>query len=230
MPGQGTTRAFAAVALFIAGAIAAYVFIRDEPEPASGMTERTSAQSPSRRARPSRPSPGSDFDGESIPDSVDATLHAPHFDLAQLDYDGLRLQTPDNLYWLLAAPTDDAAALKAREAEKARRNTQYGRVVSGVASQEEIEDYYTYRRKLSEDYVEVAQLILDAHGDELSERDVGLFELTIGLHASRLAELPQKLDDALRRKAEYDEVKRAWRNQQAAELDTREADAKSSPK
>ena len=82
---------------------------------------------------------------------------------------------------------------------------------------EEIEDYYAYRRRLSEDYVEVSQLILDDHGDALADRDVGLLELTIALHASRLSEIPRKLDDALRRKAEYEEVKRAWQAQQEAE-------------
>jgi hypothetical protein len=135
------------------------------------------------------------------------------FDLAELDYEELRRRTPDSLYWLMAAPTDDPALRTARARAREERNRQYGKVVSNTATVEEIRDYYAYRRKLSEDYIEVLQLILDDHGDELSERDAGLFELTISMHAARLAEIPAKLDDAMRRKAEYDRVKAEWREQ-----------------
>ncbi|MEM9727459.1 MAG: hypothetical protein AAF997_02660 [Myxococcota bacterium] len=146
-----------------------------------------------------------------------SVIQAPYFDLANLDFDALRARTPRNLYWLMAAPTDDPEVLDARRQEKVRRNEQYGRVLSSSAPTAEIEDYFAYRRKLSEDYIEVSQLILDEHGDDLAERDVGLLELTIALHASRLGEIPSKLDDALRRKQEYDQVKRAWQAQRDAE-------------
>lgn len=231
MLGQGTMRAAVGTALLVIGVVAAYLLIRDaseiEGEPSASVTdgERSARDRP--RKRP--PSPAFGFEDEDVDVSIDATLEAPHFDLGQLDFEALRERAPNSLYWLLAAPTDDPAVLEARRAEKARRNEQYGRVLSGEASVEEIEDYYAYRRRLSEDYVEVAQLILDTHGDEMSERDVGLFELTIALHGSRLSELPQKLDDALRRKTEYDEVKRAWQAQQAAELEERAGDTHSSP-
>lgn len=142
-----------------------------------------------------------------------------HFDLAELDFEALRDRTPDSLYWLMAAPTDDPKALEARARAREERNRQYGKVVSNTATVEEIHDYYAYRRKLSEDYIEVLQLILDEHGDELSERDAGLFELTISMHSARLAEIPSKLDDALQRKAEYDRVKQAWQEQQRKESD-----------
>lgn len=137
-----------------------------------------------------------------------------HFDLGDLDFDALHRQTPDSLYWSMAAPTDDPAVLEARAKAREERNRQYGKVVSNTATVEEIRDYYAYRRKLSEDYIEVLQLILDEHGDELSERDTGLFELTISMHAARLAEIPSKLDDALQRKAEYDRVKAQWQAEQ----------------
>lgn len=144
----------------------------------------------------------------------DPTMQAPSFDLGELDYESLRKQTPNSLYWLMAAPTDDPDVLEARRRAREKRNEQYGKVVSNTATTEEIRDYYAYRRKLSEDYIEVVQLILDEHGNELSERDVGLLELALAMHSSLLSELPQKQTDALQRKAEYDRVKREWQEQQ----------------
>lgn len=142
---------------------------------------------------------------------------APSFDLGDLDYEALRKRTPHNLYWLMAAPTEDPSLLEARRKAREERNQQYGKVVSNTASVEEIRDYYAYKRKLSEDYIEVLQLILDEHGSELSERDVGLLELAMTMHSSLLSDLPKKEDDALQRKAEYDRVKQAWQEQQATE-------------
>lgn len=142
---------------------------------------------------------------------------APYFDLGDLDFDAIREKTPDSLYWLMAAPTDDAEILRARAEAREARNQQYGKVVSSTATEEQIRDYYAYRKTLSEDYIEVLQLILDEHGSELSDRDVGLFELTISMHSARLGEIPAKLDDALQRKAEYDRVKQAWQEQREQE-------------
>jgi len=161
--------------------------------------------------------------------SFEGVTEAPHFDLANLDFEALRARTPDSLYWLMAMPTDDPELLEQRREAKRRRNEQYGRVLSSTASVEEIHDYFAYRRKLSEDYIEVVQLILDEHGDDLSDRDTGLFEFTIAMHTARLAELPTKLDDALRRKSEYDEVKKAWQAQQRAEADRSGSDTENSP-
>ncbi|MGB5813430.1 MAG: hypothetical protein WBG86_23040 [Polyangiales bacterium] len=198
--------------------VIAYVIANRRSATETSVVETNTRET--RAKQPVRPeqAPGDlEFEEPDIEIPPDSVLTAPHFDLANLDYDALREKTPDSLYWLLAAPTDDPKVLEARRAENERRNQQFGRVSSNTASVDEINDYFAYRRRLSEDYVEVAQLILDTHGDDLSERDVGLFELTVSLHGSRLAELPNKLDDALRRKAEYDEVKRAWQAQQEAE-------------
>ncbi|MGB8223597.1 MAG: hypothetical protein WCF10_13510 [Polyangiales bacterium] len=146
--------------------------------------------------------------------AIDPSMEAPSFDLGDLDYEALRKQTPHSLYWLMAAPTDDPEVLRARREARDERNRQYGKVVSNTATVEEVRDYYAYKRKLSEDYVEVLQLILDENGDELSERDMGLLELALSMHSSLLSDLPGKEDDALHRKAEYDLVKRAWQEQQ----------------
>jgi hypothetical protein len=178
-----------------------------EAEPPSFATEQTGPERRRDAVDPGGATLGADA-------GVDQPPEPFHFDLADLDFEALRRETPDSLYWLMAAPTKDPALLEARARNREERNRQYGKVVSNTATVEEIHDYYAYRRKLSEDYIEVLQLILDEHGDELSERDTGLFELTISLHTARLAELPSKLDDALRRKAEYDEVKKEWQEQQ----------------
>ncbi|MFZ1863670.1 MAG: hypothetical protein WAU39_05560 [Polyangiales bacterium] len=151
---------------------------------------------------------------------IDPSMETPSFDLGDLDYEALRKQTPDSLYWLMAAPTDDPDMLQARRKAREERNRQYGEVVSNTATVEQIRDYYAYKRKLSEDYIEVLQLILDEHGDELSERDVGLLELALSMHSSLLSDLPSKEDDALQRKAEYDRVKRAWQEQQSQDTES----------
>lgn len=148
---------------------------------------------------------------------IEQGAEPPSFDLGDLDYEALRKQTPGSLYWLMAAPTEDPDVLEARRQAREERNQQYGKVVSNTASVEEIRDYYAYKRKLSEDYIEVLQLILDEHGNELSERDVGLLELALSMHSSLLSDLPKKEDDALQRKAEHERVRQAWQEQRALE-------------
>lgn len=196
-----------------AGVAVAYFLNRKGGAPAesadsSGSVPRASSSSPSPLSETG--AVVNDAADAGVPDSADEPFH---FDLADLDFEAIRRQTPRSLYWLMAAPTDDPEVLDARARARAERNRQYGKVVSNTATVEEIHDYYAYRRKLSEDYIEVLQLILDEHGDELSERDTGLFELTISMHSARLAEIPAKLDDALHRKTEYDEAKQEWQEQ-----------------
>lgn len=200
---------------FIVLVLAGIVFVRwsqpDAPvEPKAQRRPTPRAETPRARA-PLR----YELDDPDIEIPPGSTVEPPHFDLSNLDFEALRAQSPDNLYWQMAVPTDDPDVLRARAEEKKRRNDQYGRVLSNTATTEEIEAYYAYRRRLSEDYIEVSQLILDEHGAELSSRDVGLLELGISMHASRLSENPKNLQEALDRKAQYDEVKQAWQARQA---------------
>lgn len=230
MFGPAAMRGVIGIALLVIGIVVVYAVNRPRPKTVEKPVATTDANATKpERAGASRSAPAFDSDQPKLAVSAEATFEAPHFDLAKLDYESLRKRTPDSLYWLLAAPTEDPEALKARQVERERRNAQYGRVVSSAATVAEIEDYYAYRRRLSEDYIEVAQLILNDHGDELSERDVGLFELTIALHAARLSELPKKMDDALRRKSEYDRVKEVWQAQRHADSEARSPDTKGSP-
>ena len=117
---------------------------------------------------------------------------------------------PDNLYWQLAMPTQDPRVIQEREDERARWNVEYGKVLSGNASEEEIKAYYAHRQRLSADYVEFTSYVLDHHGSELSEQDVSLLELARRLHLARLEEYPRQTQVALDRKLEQDRAREAW--------------------
>lgn len=121
---------------------------------------------------------------------------------------------PDNLYWQLGAPTKDEAVLEAREQEKKRRNEEYGRVLAGDASEEEVRAYYDYRTRVSTDYLEFADFMTRRFRDSLSEQFQGLLELSIKLHTARLAQIPNDLEDALERSRSREKIREDWRRQQ----------------
>lgn len=129
---------------------------------------------------------------------------------AAVDLEEIRRAMPNNLYWQVAMPTQDARVLQEREDERARWNVEYGKVLSGNASEEEIRAYYAHRQRLSADYVEFTSYVLDQHGDELSEQDVELLELARRLHLARLEEYPRQTQVALERKLEQDRAREAW--------------------
>lgn len=122
-----------------------------------------------------------------------------------VDLAALRAKLPDNLYWQLGAPTEDAAVLAVREEEERRMNDLFGKVQSGTASEEEIHRYHERRKEISEDYIEFASLVLEEHGAELPERDRGLYALSIDMHRDRLRALPRQSEDALARKRARDQ-------------------------
>jgi hypothetical protein len=147
---------------------------------------------------------------------------APESDPGQLasawekvDMDEIRRAMPENTYWTMSAPTTDERAIREREEERARWNAEYGKVLSGNASEEEIRAYYAHRQRLSADYVEFTSYVIDHHGDDLSEQDLGLLELARRLHLHRLAEYPKETQRAFERKAEQDAAREAWQRDQA---------------
>ena len=212
VPSPGTKRFLLGLSLIAAGTGFAYSFNHTR----TGQTSLSRGEEDASTVL-SRPPRNEAQPAREVALSPESVFEAPYFDLGRLDFDALRDRAPENLYWLMAAPTDDPELLERRRIAKEQRNEQYGKVLASTASIEEIEDYYAYRRSLSEDYVEIAQLILDRHGEELSERDAGLFELTIAMHSARLAQMPTEYREAVRRKSEYDQVKRAWQEQQREE-------------
>lgn len=121
---------------------------------------------------------------------------------------------PDNLYWQQGAPTKDPAVLETREQEKKRRNEEYGRVLAGDASADEVNAYYDYRERLSSDYLEFSEWMLNRYGDTISDEFRGMLELAAKLHKARLAELPQDREDALARSREREKIREEWRREQ----------------
>jgi len=127
-----------------------------------------------------------------------------------VDLEEVRKALPDNLYFEMSAPTNDTDVLAERQAERERWNVEYGKVLSGTGTEEEIRDYYDHRARMSTDYVEFATYLLDRYSDDLPERDIGLLQLARRLHLARLEEIPRKVEEALERKREQDAVREAW--------------------
>jgi hypothetical protein len=196
--------------------IALVVFLRSDPPAADQTAGPTPApESPGPAHRGERP--GLSADPGVVPGVAPGEAADPGDESGNeypVDLERLRARIPDNLYWRLGAPTKDPQVLQARAAEEQRWNELYGKVQSGTASEEEIQRYYDHRRKLSEDYLAFARLVLQEYGDELPERDRGLYDLSIEMHTSRLAEIPGKIDEARARKQEQDRRREEWRSSQ----------------
>jgi hypothetical protein len=132
-----------------------------------------------------------------------------------VDLEAIRREMPDNLYFELALPTEDPQILEARDAERAHWNDEYGKLLSGTASEEEIVAYYDYRHRVSSDYVQFTSYVLDHHRAELPPRDVALLELAQNMHKHRLLEIPRKLQVARERKRQQDDAVEQWRRDEA---------------
>jgi hypothetical protein len=131
-----------------------------------------------------------------------------------VDIERLRARIPDNLYWRMGAPTKDPRALQARAEEEQRWNQLYGKVLSGTASEAEIRGYYDHRSQLSRDYIDFARLVMEEYPDALPERDRGLYQMSIEMHTTRLAEIPRQIEEALTRKQDQDRRREEWRSDQ----------------
>jgi hypothetical protein len=135
---------------------------------------------------------------------------APPTPWAKVDLEAVREALPDNLYWELAAPTSDPRLLGDRERDKAFRNEQYGKILSGTGTEAEIQDYYEHRQRVSSDYVRFVDYLLDHYGDDLEERDLELLHVARRLHMARLREIPKRMQEAFDRKREQDAAREAW--------------------
>ena len=133
-----------------------------------------------------------------------------------VDMEAMRRALPDNLYWTMAVPTDDPRVEEERDAERARWNDEYGKVLSGTATDAEIDAYYDHRYRISSDYVEFTRHVLTNYGAGLPEKDVALLELAERLHLARLAELPRKHEESRERKRQQDAAREAWLADEAA--------------
>jgi hypothetical protein len=132
-----------------------------------------------------------------------------------IDLRGAQAVMPDNLYWKLGAPTKDPAVLAEREEEKKHLNERYGRVLSGDASEEEVNEYYDYRTRVSADFLELAEFLQRSYGDGKNEQFRGLLELAVQLHAARLAQIPADREAAIEHSRTRAKIREEWRNEQA---------------
>jgi hypothetical protein len=127
-----------------------------------------------------------------------------------VDLEEVRAALPENLYWEKAAPTLDERLVRQREEDKARRNELYGKVLSGTGSEEEIRAYFEERQRLSTDYIQFVDYLLEHYEDRLPEQDLGLLHLARKLHLARLQEIPRRLQGAFDRKRAQDAARAAW--------------------
>ena len=129
---------------------------------------------------------------------------------AKVDLDALQAQMPDNLYWTLAAPSNDAAVLAQRKEIKEHWQAQYAKINANLASEEEIRAYFEYREQKATDYVEFATALLHQYGDELSEQAHHFQVFARNLNVVQLQELPRKLTNALENRKRFIAKREAW--------------------
>lgn len=181
------------VAVSLAAAIILYLQLRAGESP--GRDERgTEASSSSEKTSDSPVTGGSAEASPENPFGGPAVSYP-------LNLEALRPQIPDNAYWELDAPTKDVEVAKQRAIRAKKRNDDYGRILANEAEVAEIRAYYDERRRVSTDYLQLTQLVLEGKAGEVSERDRGLFELTTNLHRERLKQIERDQTDALARRA-----------------------------
>lgn len=212
------------VLAFLAG-VAPWRDVRRRTEPAAeGPTSAPvdPPVNPPSRDRPAAPRPGDTPPGPEAND--DPSASGPLAALADesgrrwamVDMTAVRAAMPDNLYWTMSVPTKDPTVLRQREEERERWNAEYGKVLSGTATEQEVRAYYTHRQRLSIDYVEFATHLLTHYGQQLPEQDVGMLKLAVKLHLARLEEIPRQIAESVERSKAHDAARQAWIKEQEA--------------
>lgn len=180
------------------------------PRPAAPTTTTPAAETADaatgREDAPDAPPRGADGRLEAVPETP----------WAAVDLDAIREVMPDNLFWKMAVPTNDPEIIAQRAEERDRWNTEYGKVLSGTATAEEVDAYYAERQRLAQDYVEFATYLLAEYGDRLTVRDVGLLKVAIELNLARLERFPREIVEAHERREAHDAARREWLEQQRA--------------
>jgi hypothetical protein len=209
---RGRTRSVVAAVVIAAASIAAVAIFRADP-----ALRRAPSAAPSVSAPPPSaavvPLPPASADPEAAPDADDA-FDPRTWDA--VDLNAVREALPQNLYWELGFPTDDPRVQREREEAAARWNVEYGKVLSGTGTEDEIRAYWAHRQRLSYDYAEFATHVLDRYEKSLPERDVALLELARTLHLARLEEIPRRLEEGFERKRAQDAAREAWLADEAA--------------
>jgi hypothetical protein len=219
----GSRRTVVAVAAVLAVGLGALIVLnaRERPrEPA-----RSEAGTPPAPASPPAPEPDAapaassptagPAPDASLPADEEPAVQPPDpYEVAlrwsTVDLDAVREAMPDNVYWQRSAPTSDQELIRWRQEERERWNREYGKVLSGNATEEEVERYYAHQERISIDSIDFASHLLDHYGDTLPERDVGLLQLAVKLHHARLQEIPRRLAEAQERRQRQDRLREAW--------------------
>lgn len=132
----------------------------------------------------------------------------------EIDLREAKALMPDNLYWQLGAPTKDPDVLAKRDEERRKRNEEYGRVLAGDASEDEVKAYYDYKRKLSTDYLEFSEFMSRRFKNSDNKEFVGMLELATKMHTQRLSLLDGEQQEALERSREHAKAREDWKRQQ----------------
>lgn len=189
------------------------------PDPATtdgaGAPPRTTSDGPAadRALPPARPPAARDALGDAFSDLF--APDDPAWAWSRVDLDALRQEMPENVFWEIAAPTEDPAVLERRRERREAENREWGRILSNTAPQEDIRSWYRDRQRISSDLVAFTARLLDEYGPVLPDRDRGLLELSQRMHRQRLEELPQRLQEALDRREAHVAAAAAWRAEQA---------------
>jgi hypothetical protein len=207
--------ALAAAAVLLAVALLYFYFLRAGRPAASRQETLASPSSVPGENTPRGPLPSP---GQATPSTSAAAQTAsamseispPAGAVYPVNFEQLRAEIPDNLYWRLGVPTRDPQIIQQRAEEEHKWNDLFGKVQSNTATEEEIRRYYDHRRRLSEDYIQFSSLVLQEFGHDLPDRDRGLYELSIQLHRKRLGEIPRQIEDALARKRAHDAERQEW--------------------
>ncbi len=200
-----------AVLLVAVGALMWPIAEREPPAP-----PETAADAPAEDVAAAPIEPAEDGDAAIGDDALPELREAPRGAWVHVDMKALQRTIPNNLFWAMAMPTKDEALIEWRREERTRWNVEYGKVLSGTGTEEEVNDYYAYRQKLSNDYVEFAGYVLAHYGDKLSAQDKALLNLAMDMHMVRLEEIPRQLAEAQERRRQHDEARRVWLAEQRA--------------
>lgn len=147
--------------------------------------------------------PQSDVDPQ---DAYDAKAEA----WAKVDMTEIRANTPDNLFWVMAAPSADDFVLEQRKEKRASLKNTETKMMARHASETEIHDYYAYQMQLSEDYIEVITLLLNKYSNVIPEEDYSGQTLARSMHLRKLQELPQQMSRALDLRKDFVSMRELW--------------------
>ena len=181
---------------------------QQKPPPTETLASASAPPPPASPSREPRPAARTEPAAEEPVPYIEGLVYG------EIDLREARELMPDNLYWQLGSPTKDPAVLAEREAEKQRRNDEYGKVLAGDASEDEVRAYYDYKTRLSKDYLEFSEFMARRYRDSKNDQFVGMLELAMKMHAAKLAQLPAELEDALQRSREREKIREDWRRQQ----------------